>query len=312
MRTDTRLPRAGRGAPRHWLLAPLFCLAVWAGLQPANAATRTAAAEPLDVLVTILPHAGIVQRLGGDAVRVHVLVGQNQSPETYQPSPRELQALSGCRLWLTTGTPVETALRSRLTSMLPELDVVPTHVALEVIDGHHCVHHDHDHDHGELDPHVWVSARNTAQQAAVMAAALQDRLPHRAEPIAAALAALTAELDEVDRDLATLLAPVAGRTFFVFHPAFGYFARDYDLRQDAIESGGQAPSPRRLAELMRAIKEQGASTLFVQPQQSVQAVRPLAREAQLDVVVLDPLDPDHVANLRRIGEALRAALDGRP
>lgn len=292
-------------------------------LSPMRAAVNAAAADipsalpvaqavPLDVLVTILPHTGLVERLGGNAVRVHVLVGQNQSPETYQPSPRELMALARCRIWMTTGTPVETALRSRLLSMLPDLEIVPTHAELEVIDGHHCAHHDHDHDHGDLDPHVWVSARNTALQAAVMAAALQHHLPQRSERIAAELAALQAELADLDRELTALLEPVKGRPFFVFHPAFGYFARDYDLRQEAVEGGGQAPSPRRLAELLRTIKSEGATTLYVQPQQSVQAVQPLAREAGLAVRVLDPLDPDHLANLRRIGAVLRTDLEGRP
>lgn len=288
-------------------------LAVWAGLLlvhvgAANGADRT---PPLDVLVTILPHAGLVERLAGDAVRVHVLVSENQSPETYQPSPRELQALVASRVWFTTGTPIETMLRSRLTAMMPALEVVPTHASLEPLHEHHCAHHDHDHDHGDLDPHVWVSPRNTAVQVAVMAEALRGRLPHRAEAIAAAEAALVAELEALDAALTTLLEPVQGRTFFVFHPAFGYFARDYSLRQEAVESGGQAPGPRRLAELLRNVRAQGARAVYVQPQQSVAAVAPLAREAALEVIVLDPLAADHLANLRHIGEVLRAGLEPR-
>jgi zinc transport system substrate-binding protein len=289
------------------LLAACGCL-----LAGMAAPVQAGDQDPLEVLVTILPHAGLVERLAGEAVRVHVLVSENQSPETYQPSPRELQALAGSTLWFTTGTPVESALRSRLQSMLPGLHVVPTHAELEVIDEHHCEHHDHDHDHGEMDPHVWVSPRNTARQAAVMAAALQERLPDRAVEIGAALQALQTELDQLDRELTALLEPVHGRTFYVFHPAFGYFARDYGLRQEAVESGGLAPSPRRLAELLRSLQAQGATTVYVQPQHSPQTVQPLAREAELKVVTLDPLAADHLANLRAIGESLRAGLEPRP
>lgn len=306
-----RLP--GQSLPVYVpVLALAFALA--GAPSPASGAAGGAAtaANPLDVLVTILPHASLVERLGGGAVRVHVLVGRNQSPETYQPSPRELQALAGARGWFTTGTPVETALRSRLMNMLPGLEIVPTHRNLDALADHHCGHHDHDHDHGELDPHVWVSPRNTARQAAVMAAALQRWLPAESARIDAALAALQDELAALDRDLTQLLEPVRGGTFFVFHPAFGYFARDYGLRQEAVESGGMAPSPRRLTELLRAIKAQGATAIYVQPQQSIEAVRPLAREAALQVIVLDPLDRDHLANLRRIGEALAAELKARP
>jgi zinc transport system substrate-binding protein len=285
-----------------------------AGAAAARDAETSDDSASLDVLVTILPHAGLVERLGGEAVRVHVLVGPDQSPETYQPSPRQLQAFSPCRIWFTTGTPVETALRARLAGMLPQLEIVPTHLDLEVIHDHQCSHHDHDHhhQHSDMDPHVWVSARNTALQAAVMAAALQDRLPAHAGRIATSLAELHQDLDRLDTDLTELLLPVAGRTFFVFHPAFGYFARDYDLRQEAVESGGLAPSPRRLARIMQSIRDQGATTIYIQPQQSVQSVQPIASREGLDVIVLDPLDPDHLNNLRRIGETLRAGLEPPP
>jgi zinc transport system substrate-binding protein len=300
----------------RWSCALLFLPVLCCGFVTASSARADVAPAatpvPLEVLVTILPHADLVERLGGDAVRVHVLVGRNQSPETYQPSPRELQQLAGSQVWLTTGTPIETALRSRLLTMLPDLQIVPTHAELEVLADHHCAHHDHDHDHGDMDPHVWVSARNTAVQAAVMAAVLQERLPDHAERIAATLAEVQAELAAIDRDLAALLAPVQSRTFYVFHPAFGYFARDYDLRQEAVESGGQAPSPRRLATLMNSIKAAGARVIYVQPQHSVQSAQAVAREAGLEVVVLDPLDRDHLANLRRIGELIHAGLEPLP
>ena len=280
------------------------------GVAPAVPAREAAA--PLEVLVTILPHAGLVARLGGDAVRVHVLVGRDESPETYQPSPRQLQGFAGARLWFTTGAPIETALGTRILAILPEAEIIPTHAELAVLAEPACAHHHHDPAAGELDPHVWVSARNTSRQAAVMAAALQRHLPAQADAIASALTALVNELAALDHELTELLAPVRGRTFHVFHPAFGYFARDYGLRQAAVESGGQAPGPRRLAALMRSLKAEGARVIYVQPQHSTRSVQTLAREAGLEIVVLDPLDPDHPANLRRIGEALRAGLEPGP
>ena len=281
----------------------LVALLLWAGLAPA--------AEPLDVLVTILPHASLVERLGGNHVRVHVLVGPGESPATYDPTPRELARLAPARLWFTTGAPLEAALTPRLALLQPNLEVVATHATLALIDT--APHHDdHGHDHGETDPHVWLSPRNTIIQAGVMADALTRALPALADTIAASLADLTDELRTIDRDLQAMLAPVRGHTVFVFHPAFGYFTHDYGLRQAAVESGGLAPSPRHLTNLLADIRRKGARTVFVQPQHSDRTVRVIAAEAGLAVVELDPLARDHLANLRILGATILAGLEARP
>ena len=276
------------------------------------ATSACGADEPLDVLVTILPQRSLVERLGEDAVHVHVLVGPGQTPETYDPTPRELAAVSAAAVWFTTGAPLEELLLPRLRTLQPALAVVATTDGSALLASDPHADHDPGHDHGEVDPHVWLSPRNTATQVQAMAAALARLLPDRAGRIAAAETALLAELAAIDRELTALFEPVRGRTFFVFHPAFGYLARDYGLVQVAIESGGLSPSPRHLAETLQAIRDRGATVIFVQPQQSDRLVRAVADEAGLAVATLDPLAPDHLANLRRIGEAIRAGLETRP
>jgi zinc transport system substrate-binding protein len=295
-----------RRAPFAVMLIALFCVLV----APAVAL----AAGPPRVLVTVPPHASLVERLAQGAVTVDVVLEPGESPASFDPTPRRIQRLAGARLWFTTGAPLEAALVPRLGAVAPGLEVVATHERLEFIAdaAGHDHDHGHGHDHGELDPHVWLSVRNTLAQVPVMAVALGELLPERRGAIADAQYELEEELRALDRELSALLAPVAGGTIFVFHPAFGYFARDYDLGQEAIERGGLAPSPRHLVALLQEIRREGATTIFLQPQYSDQSVRAIAREAELDVVVLDPLARDHLPNLRHIGEAVAAALGGRP
>jgi len=269
----------------------------------------TVQASALDVLVTVLPHASLIERLGGGAVTVHVLVGPGESPATFDPTPHQLQRLAPSQVWFTTGAPLEAALEPRLDSMIPGLEVVATHAdlaPLTLCDHHHEGEH---HDHGETDPHVWLSLRNTARQATIMAAGLERHLPDQAPQIKANLATLLNELTALDAELTTMLAPIAGRTLLVFHPAFGYFAHDYGLVQKAVEQGGLAPSPRHLTQLLMDVEAQGVRTVFVQPQSSDRAIRPIAQEAGLEVLVLDPLARDHLANLRHLGVTILAGLE---
>ena len=266
----------------------------------------------LTVLVTIAPHAALVERLGGEAVSVIVVLAPGESPATYDPSARQLERLTRARIWFTTGAPLEPSLQPRLEALAPELQTVPTHTGLDLLVSDPG--HDHGHDVGpdDTDPHVWLSARNTAQQVEVMAATLGELLPDHCNTIDKNRDHLVKLLRDLDHELADLLAPVRGGTIFVFHPAFAYFANDYGLRQSAVESGGLAPSPRHLATVLGEIRDQGAHTIFIQPQYSDRVVESLAREANLSVVVLDPLAPDHLANLWRLGEAIAAGLEVQP
>ncbi len=277
-------------------------------------AAGAATAAPLPVIVSVLPHADIVERLGGDLVDVHVLVASGQSPHTYDPTPRELAALTGARLWLRTGMAMENALAGKLERVAPGLTVVDLRQGLDLL-------HETDHDHAEgepcndsgLDAHIWLSARMASVQAATAAAALVAADPTHADRYRANLVTLQAELAALDADLTALLAPVRGRTFYVFHPAFGYFARDYGLRQVAIEAGGIDPSPRHLANVLDSIKKEGARTIFLQPQYAGSAARAVAADAELRVAELDPYPADLLAALRQIGEVLRRELeDGAP
>lgn len=280
--------------------ALVLCLALAAG---------AATAAPLPVIVSVLPHADLVARLAGDLVTVHVLAGPGQSPHTYDPTPRELAALTDARLWLRTGMAMENALAGKLARVAPDLTVVDLRQGLDLL-------HEADHHHAEgescgdegLDAHIWLSARLASAQAATAAAALAAADPTHADRYRANLVVLQDSLAAVDRDLTTLLAPLHGRAFYVFHPAFGYFARDYGLRQVAIEAGGIDPSPRHLAAVMSSIKREGARTIFLQPQYAGGAAKALAAEADLRAVELDPYPADLLAALRDIGATLRREL----
>jgi len=282
---------------RTWLAALVAVMLPAAGL-----------AGDLTALVSVPPQADLLQRIAGDRVAIRVLVGPGESPATYDPTPRELARVSDAQVWFRAGVPMENALVRRVASLLPAGEVVDLREGLDLLPAGDD--HGHDHDHGETDPHLWLSPRLCAVQAERMALTLTRLDPGHADAYAAGLAALRDTLSAVDHELRALLAPVRGDTMLVFHPAFGYLAHDYGLVQVAVEAGGLAPSPRHLARVLQDARERGARAIFVQPQFSEQSARIVAREAGLEVVVLDPLARDHIANLRRIGHAIRDALGG--
>jgi len=112
----------------------------------------------------------------------------------------------------------------------------------------------------------------------------------------------------LDADIHAALDGLERREFMVFHPAWGYFAREYGLEMIPIEVGGQEPSAAELAGLVSEALEEGVSVIFVQPEFSARAAETIASESGGQVVTIDSLAEDWAENLRRVAESLAAAL----
>jgi zinc transport system substrate-binding protein len=154
------------------------------------------------------------------------------------------------------------------------------------------------------DPHVWLSLRHVRALARRLEAALAQLLPEARAALAANRRALDAEVDAVESELQTRLAPQRGGWFFVLHPAWGYLAREYGIAQVAIEHDGKAPDAHALARLIARARAEGVTTLFAQPHFDRASADTIAREIGARVELLDPLAYEWPANLREVARAL--------
>jgi len=251
------------------------------------------------VVVSVVPQRFFVERIAGGRVDVEVLLPPGASPALYEPAMRQLEAVSRASLWIAVGHPhfpFEATWLGRLRDHNPDLRVlrVPRPDASEA-------------SHDDEDPHVWTSPRHGRQLAHAIGAALAEMLPEHSAELAARTDALLAEIDALDRDLRTELAPARGARFFVFHPAWGHFAEEYGLVQVSIEHGNGEPGVHELAELIARARAERARAIFVQPQFDPQSARMLANEIGARVEVLDPLAYEWTANLRRVARQLADA-----
>lgn len=260
------------------------------------------------VAVSILPQQFFVERIGGDAVDVLVLVGPGQSPHSYEPTPRQLEKLSRASVWILSGTDFEEALLEKVRSRFPSLPVVD---GTGGVNFRHLDEHHGDHEH-TVDPHTWLG-RNPAKILARHVLESLSRVdPENKTTHETRYSALVSEIDSVFDSLAKTLAPLKGTTVLVYHPAFGYFLDEFDLRQEAVETGGREPTVRTLAALVEEAREEQAKAIFVQEQFSRDSVNRIADELGIPVVPLDPLSGDWLENIRRMGHSLESALIRNP
>jgi len=276
-----------------------------------NSPVKADTLNKTSVFVSILPQVFFVEKIGGDRVEVDVLVQPGQSPHTYAPSPRQMGKLAKAKVYFRIGVPFENAFIPKIESSLPHLLIVDTRqgISLEKIEEHG----EEGHDHGEeLDPHIWLDPQLAKKQAEIIKNTLIQLDPEGRTLYENNFTIFSAELDALHERLSKALAPFRGKSFFVFHPAFGYFARAYGLKQIAVETGGTAPSARHLTGLIQSARQNDVKILFVQPQFSKKSAQTVAQAIGGTVVSLDPLAEDYFANMNSIALTLENALGGKP
>ena len=330
--------------------------------RPASSAGRRRAA-PLRAFAGIAPVAYLVERIGGPHVSVEVLVQAGKDPHIFEPTPRQVIALSQARLFFRVGMPFEDRLVERIAAGPAHLTVVNTAAGIARRASNHgcCAAHPHpgplpggegdqcgadaphpgplraptagwsgegDHDdedaphpdplraptagwsgEGEdlADPHVWLSPPLLKTMAANVAAALSAADPRHEPAYSANLKTLEDDLDALHRRIRQSLAPYRGQAFYVFHPAFGYFADTYELRQESVEVEGKLPTPRQVFALINMARSDGVKIIFLQPQFNQQIAASIAEAIGGAVVPMDDLAFDVVANLGDVARKIAAA-----
>jgi zinc transport system substrate-binding protein len=265
------------------------------------------------VVVSIEPQAWLVEQLGGSHVKVVTLVRPGESPATYQPSDAQVSQAMQASVYFRIGVPFEEGKWFDALAKSSSLHVVDTrqNITLRTMEAHHheagtaAEHGAHEeHSAAARDPHIWLTPRLLRIQAQTMADALIAVDPGHQDIYRSNLLALKGKLDETDAEIRRKLQSSSQRTFFVFHPSWGYFADEYGLKQMALELEGKEPSDAELTAFQKLARELNVKTIFVQPQISGHSARALAEAIGGRVVLLDPLARDVSKNLLDVATAI--------
>jgi ABC-type Zn uptake system ZnuABC Zn-binding protein ZnuA len=280
----TRIPAAGRA--RVSLILGL-ALTLAAGLAACDAAKPgspgpSANADALRVVATTTVLADMVAQVGGPNVAVTSMVPKGGVVETFDPSPRDIAAVSAADLIVMNGLGLDDWLQPVIDSAKPNVPVVRLAENLPGVD----------YVSGEAggeayNPHLWLDVTYAVKYAGRIADALAAADPTKADVFRAGGTAYAARLDALDATVREQIAtiPEANRKLVSFHEAFPYFAKAYGLTivGSVVQVPGQDPSAGEVAALVDAIKRSGARAVFTEAGFNANLSKAIADEAGVKV-----------------------------
>ena len=182
---------------------------------------------------------------------------------------------------------------------------------------HNHAHHDHDekhnehkeennhgHDHSGLDPHIWLEPALVKNQAKIIYRELVKIDKENEEFYKKNLQKFLVEIEVLDDKLTSILKKYEHKSFMVFHPSWGYFAKKYHLEQIAIEVEGKEPKPAQLVELIDEAKKHNIKVVFVSPQFSLKGAKTISNSIKANVVTIDPLSLNWDTNLLKVANEI--------
>jgi zinc/manganese transport system substrate-binding protein len=271
-----------------------------AALAAPLALPRPAAAQaPIRVVASFSILGDMVAQIGGDRVQLRTIAGPNVDAHSFQPRPSDAQALRDAALVVRNGLGFDGWMDRMIRSAGYR---GPVATATEGITPRTMAAHAHNHGHGGgaerrqnhsvgprqvPDPHAWQDPRLGAAYVRTIARALAAADPANAAAHQSAAEAYAARIEALDGWIRAQVAgvPEARRKVVTSHDAFGYFGAAYGIRFLAPQgvSTESEPSAQQVAALIRQIRAETITAVFLENMANPATLERLAREAGVRV-----------------------------
>lgn len=268
----------------------------------------------MDVAVSILPQKYFVQKIAGDLLNTTVMVPPGANPATYEPTPQQMVRLTKSKLYFAVGVPFETVWLPRFKRLNSKMAIIHTQAGIHKIPMKAHLHepgqtHGSRVHGGIKDPHIWLSPPLVMLQARNILEGVLKIDPKNRETYETNYKNFIQELVALDLGLMNRFRKnTLNRRFMVYHPAWGYFARAYGLRQIPIEMEGKNPTPKELQALIDMARKLDIRVIFVQTQFPTKSADAIARAIGGRVMTANPLAENWAENLKQMAASFSAAL----
>ena len=250
----------------------------------------TLAFAGIDVVVSITPEVSMVKAIGGDKTDVKVMVPRGASPHTYAPKPKDMIKLSSAKLYFSIGVEFEKSWLKKFKKQNPDMKIVNLSDDIKKINNN---------------PHIWLSFDNLEFMAKKVYKNLVDIDKKNRDFYEKNLNDYLQSLKKCKNNITETLKNKKNKKFMTFHPAFTYFANEFNLTQISIEVDGKEPGLRELLKVIKEAKKDNIKTIIASPEFSDKSAKVIATEVGASVIKISPLNPDICNTIKLITNSLK-------
>jgi zinc transport system substrate-binding protein len=257
----------------------------------------------IGVVVSIGPEVQWVNAVGGDKVNVTLMVPPDDDPHTYEPLPGQLKQVSNAKMYAEIGSPLEfeTNYMGKIEAANPNLLIVNCSQGITLMPN------TAENESDTMDPHDWVDPKDAEVMVNNIYLGLVKVDPSDQAYFEKNRDNYEAQLETLDNYTAQTLKDKKGTDILIFHPAFGYYAKDYNLTQIAVMINDEEPSPQRIALLLNTAKADNITVMYNEPQYDPSYMQSIASQVNGKVLTVNDLDENYLQNMRNVANAFAQA-----
>jgi zinc transport system substrate-binding protein len=245
----------------------------------------------VDIVVSVLPQVTFTKAIGGDKVNIELMVKPGNSPHTYEPKPSQMRYIAKANIYFTIGVEFEKVWLPKFTNQNHKMKVIDLSNNIK----------------GKTkDPHIWTSPdyvkiiANNIYDSLIKIDNKNQKYYHKN------YINFLQHIEKTDTQIKKILQNTPkGTKFMVFHPAWGYFAKEYNLIQIPIEIDGKNPKPRQITHLIKEARAEKITAILTAPEFSTKIATQIAKELKIKVIKITPLNPQWSKNLIKLAKTIK-------
>ncbi|HJD14557.1 MAG TPA: ZinT/AdcA family metal-binding protein [Candidatus Enterococcus stercoripullorum] len=248
------------------------------------------------IITTIYPMYEFTKEIVGSEAKVELLIPAGTEPHDYEPSAKDIAKMQQAKTIIYDDPNMETWISKTQKSLQDsKVNFIQSTKEMILLPGTQETHeHDHGKDdhHHDFDPHVWLAPSLAKKQVQTITKELSKQYPKLQKKFATNSQKYLAKLTQLDQEYQKQLSQLPQKHFVTQHSAFQYLAVEYGLKQIPIAgiNPEEEPSASKLAELKKLVKQYEVQTIFFEENAQDKIARTLAKEANVKLAVLNPLE----------------------
>jgi zinc transport system substrate-binding protein len=253
------------------------------------------------VAVTIFPFYDLVKEIAGDSFEVILISPPGAEPHNFEPSLSMIKNIKGTKIIFASGLDIDNW-SLNIKNIFPEVKIVyfaPYVELLKIED--------------EIDPHFWLSLNNFKKMAEVVKNELENLNPENKEKYETNYQNVLRKIQRLENLIYLVRSEIKFPYLITQHSAFNYLAKELRLIVLAsLEGAHKELTIKDLKDIINNIKGKKIKAIFKEPGEESQLVENLAKELNLEVYELDPIEGksglDYFSAYRKNLETLSSAL----